>query len=449
MTTLLFVFSAILAAQLETGRAEELDLSVLSPGTASEQALDLSGWVALAYQNSPAISSADASLLSSEASLTSSKSFLWPSLNMSVAASRSWSSTLATGGGIVDSETNSYSTSLSLSQELLQSGGQNWLYMEASELSLMAAEADHKGDVLDVTMDVLSAYYGVLEAVELKKAAETAHERSLNQLERTEALYEIGATTTLQLLQVQVQESGDRLTVSRRDQSLFTSYSNLFNAAGVDQTIDHLQINTAAVIEPLAMEAVQGISLDYSANPALLSASLRARASELNSTAAGRAYWPSLRASAGWSWNDNTLDDVDRMFDSDGYNVGVSLSWNVFDGFLRESRIKTARASSLISQASFETLENTVKASVESLSNSLRIDIQYYSDSELMLEQAQEQYRLSLMSYEMGALPLVDLLDAQSDLSQAEANLVSARVAALKGEASLMIQLGRMPRVGE
>lgn len=103
MTTLLFVFSAILAAQLETGRAEELDLSVLSPGTASEQALDLSGWVALAYQNSPAISSADASLLSSEASLTSSKSFLWPSLNMSVAASRSWSSTLATGGGIVDS----------------------------------------------------------------------------------------------------------------------------------------------------------------------------------------------------------------------------------------------------------------------------------------------------------------------------------------------------------
>ncbi|MCK5133829.1 MAG: TolC family protein, partial [Candidatus Sabulitectum sp.] len=434
---------------LGTAPEQALDLSVLSLGTAPEQALDLSGWVALAYQNSPAISSADASLLSSEASLTSSKSFLWPSLNFSAGASRMWSSMPVAGGGIVDSETNSYSTSLSLSQELLQSGGQNWLYLEASELSLQAARADYKSDVLNVTMDVINAYYGVLEAVELKKAAEAAHERSLNQLERTGALYEIGAATTLQLLQVQVQESTDKLTVTRRDQSLFTSYSSLFNASGMDRTIDHLQINPDAVIEPLPLASVQRIPLDYSDNPGLLGASFRARAAELQSTAAGRAYWPSLRASGGWSWSDNTLDDVDRMFDNDGFNAGVNLSWNVFDGFLRESRIKTARASSLISQASLETLENSVNASVESLSNSLKINIQYYSDSELMLEQAQEQYRLSLMSYEMGALPLLDLLDAQSDLSQAEANLVSARVAALTSEASLMIQLGRMPRVGE
>lgn len=434
MTTLLFVFSVFLAAQPEVDQVREFDLA---------------GWVSLAYQNSPAISSADASLLSSEASLTSSKSFLWPSLTMSAGASRIWSSASATGGGIVESKTNSYSTSLSLSQELLQSGGQNWLYLEASKLSLLAAEADHRGDLLSVTMDVVNAYYGVLEAVELKKAAEAAHERSLSQLNRTEALYEIGGVTTLQLLQVQVQESSDKLAVSRRDQSLFSTYSTLFNAAGMDRSIDNLQINPDAVVEPLPLESVQRISLDYSDNPGLLGASFRARAAELQSTAAGRAYWPSLRASAGWSWNDNTLDDVDRMFDNDGYNAGISLSWNVFDGFLRESRIKTARASSLISQASLETLENSVSASVESLSNSLKIDIQYYSDSRLMLEQAQEQYRLSLMSYEMGALPLMDLLDAQSDLSQSEANLVSARVAALTSEASLLIQLGRMPRVGE
>jgi outer membrane protein TolC len=66
-----------------------------------------------------------------------------------------------------------------------------------------------------------------------------------------------------------------------------------------------------------------------------------------------------------------------------------------------------------------------------------------------MLEQAREQYRLSVMSYEMGALSLMDLLDAQSDLAQSEANFVSAGVTALKTEASLMVQLGRMPRVGE
>ena len=421
----------------------------VQPAADQVQKLDLAGWVSLAYQNSPAISSADASLLSSQASLTSSKAFLWPSLTLSAGATRRWTSMNAASGGIEDIESNSYSTSLSLSQELLQSGGQNWVYLEASELSLQAAEVDHKGDVLDVTMNVVNAYYGVLEAVELKKAAEAAHERSLSQLERTEALYELGAITTLQLLQVQVQESGDKLTVSRREQSLFTSYSSLFNAAGLDQNMNNLGINPDAVVEPLPLESAQRISLDFAENPGLLSASLRARVSELNSTAAERSYWPSLRASAGWSWNDDTLDDINRMFEYDGFNAGVNLSWNVFDGFLRESRINSARASSLASQASLETLENSIHASVESISNSLRIDIRYYSDSQLMLEQAQEQYRLSLMSYEMGALRLMDLLDAQADLAQSEANLVSARVAALTSEASLMIQLGRMPRLGE
>ncbi len=421
----------------------------VQPAADQTQKLDLAGWVSLAYQNSPAISSADASLLSSQASLTSSKAFLWPSLSLSAGATRRWSSMASVEGGIEDTESNSYSTSLSLSQELLQSGGQSWIYLEASELSLQAAEVDHRGDVLDVTMNVINAYYGVLEAVELKKAAEAAHERSLNQLERTEALYELGAITTLQLLQVQVQESGDKLAVSRREQSLFTSYSSLFNAAGLDQTMNNLGINPDAVVEPLPLESAQRIPLDYSENPGLLSASLRARVSELNSTAAKRSYWPSLRASAGWSWNDDTLDDINRMFEYDGFNAGVNLSWNVFDGFLRESRINSARASSLASQSSLEIIENSVYASVESISNSLRIDIRYYSDSQLMLEQAQEQYRLSLMSYEMGALPIMDLLDAQADLAQSEANLVSARVAALTSEASLMIQLGRMPRLGE
>ncbi|MCK5842949.1 MAG: TolC family protein, partial [Candidatus Sabulitectum sp.] len=94
----------------------------VQPAADQVQKLDLAGWVSLAYQNSPAISSADASLLSSQASLTSSKAFLWPSLTLSAGATRRWTSMNAASGGIEDIESNSYSTSLSLSQELLQSG---------------------------------------------------------------------------------------------------------------------------------------------------------------------------------------------------------------------------------------------------------------------------------------------------------------------------------------
>jgi len=433
------MISAILFFMLSAAAPLQMD---------SVRELDLSGWVAVALENSPDLKQAEASVLSARASLTGSRSFLWPSLTASAGASRSWSQTPVQGEGILDTESDNYSMGLTLSQELLQSGGQNWLYKNASELSLMAVEADYQGTVLEVTRNVVTAYYDVLEAIELGRSSIDAHERSLNQLQRTEALYEMGAITTLELLQIQVQESTDRLAVTRKEQRLNEAYSALYNSAGIPAGNGY-GINPEAVLEPLQMESAGMIPLDLSANPTLRASELRTRASYLQADAAERAYWPSLRASAGWSWNDNTLDDIDRMFDSDGYSVGISLSWNIFDGFLRESRINSARAAVLNSDASLEGLRNDLESAVETLMNTLLTDIQYYHDSMLTLQLAEEKYRLSLMSYQMGALSLLDLLDAQSGLSQAEANLVSARVSALKSEAYLLVTLGRMPRIGE
>lgn len=411
--------------------------------------LDLAGWVSIALENSPAVRSAEASLLSAEASLTGTRSFLYPSLSASAGASKTWADSYSESTGVTGTESNSYSAGLTLSQELLHSGGQNWLYEDASQLSLNAAQADYQGAILDVTIDVANAYYDVFEALELMRAASDAYSRSSNQLQRTEALYAMGAVTTLELLQVQVQESSDKLAVSRTEQSLLTAYADLYRTSGSDVQTCLIEINPDAVLEPVSPESVERMELDYSENPDIKAALFRERAAEIRSRAAGRSYWPSLRASAGWNWNDNTLDGLDHMFDNDSYNAGLSLSWNIFDGFQRESSINSSRASFLSSRATRETLENSVEAGVRSLAGSLLIDIQYYRDSMLMVEQAGEQYRLSQMSYEMGALTLLDLLDAQADLSQAEANLVSARVTALRTEASLMAQLGRMPRVGE
>ncbi len=263
--------------------------------TDSVRRLDLAGWVSLALDNSPELRSAEASLLSARASLTGDRSFLWPTLTGSASASRTWSDTPLEGGGAVQIDNDSYSAGLTLSQELLQSGGQNWLYMRASELSLEAAEAEYEGAVLGVVRDVVNSYYDVLEAMELKRAAEDSRERSQRQLQRTENQYEMGAVTTLELLQVQVQESNDRLLVSRREQSLLAALDGLYTASGVDLHGNPPGIDPGAVVEPLPLSAVSGISLDISSSPSLRAALLGSRASEIRSEAAERSYWPSLR----------------------------------------------------------------------------------------------------------------------------------------------------------
>jgi len=60
--------------------------------------------VRVAMENSPDIVISSADLMTAEASLTSSESFLWPRLNFSSSASHSWNSVSDMSGGYTDTD---------------------------------------------------------------------------------------------------------------------------------------------------------------------------------------------------------------------------------------------------------------------------------------------------------------------------------------------------------
>jgi len=210
-----------------------LFLSLVLAGE-SPLALDLSGWVSHALRNSPAVVEAGASLEGSRASLKSAESFIWPTLAFSASSGYSWVSSPPDGHGHTGSE--SWSASLGLSQELLGSGGRSWLLLRAERRGLEAAEEDYRAAVLEIVMSVLESYYGVVEAEGLLAAAGQSLDRSVSQLERARTLYDIGGISTLELMQLQVQESRDRLSLTRSRQSLNNSYNALYQAAGVSMS---------------------------------------------------------------------------------------------------------------------------------------------------------------------------------------------------------------------
>ncbi|MCK4671641.1 MAG: TolC family protein, partial [Candidatus Aegiribacteria sp.] len=169
---------------------------------------------------------------------------------------------------------------------------------------------------------------------------------------------------------------------------------------------------------------------------------------ELSHEAYKRSYWPSLNASGSWNWNNDELD-FDDFTDRDSWNVSLTMSWTLFDGFSRESRIQSSRASVLRQQASFELLDNSLRTAVLTRQNDLISSIETWQLSLELLNQAEEQLRLSMMSYDLGSLSLLDLLDAQSGVSDAEVSLESAITSSLIAEARLFVLLGQAPRTGE
>lgn len=413
---------------------------------ADSLSLDLSGWVIVAMKNSPDITISSVDLMSAEASLTSSESFLWPRLSFSSTASHSWNSVSDMSGGYSDTDNSSWSMSASASQEILASGGSSWLRMSGSRHSLDASRFDMDQARLDLTMDIITAYYGVIETVQLQASSERALERSTEQLRRTEALYRIGGATNLELIQAEVQQSSDSLALLQKEQAVSNSYISLYQAAGVIGS-EHT-VNTNAVLQPVSISTAMNYSLDISGSKAAASSQERLTATSYTYEASRRSYWPSLNGAGSWNWSNDELDFED-FSNKDSWRVSLSLNWTLFDGFNRESIIQSSRASFLRQQASHEALLNSIRSSILTSQSNLISAIRSWELSLQVLNQANEKLRLSNMSYDLGSISLLDLLDAQSGVTSAEASVESSRTSCLIAEARLLVLLGRNPRVGE
>ncbi|MFO7950691.1 MAG: TolC family protein [Candidatus Fermentibacteraceae bacterium] len=417
-----------------------------TPQPGDSLAMDLSGWVSTALEESPDVASSRASVDIAEAGVLGSRSFLWPDLGLSASAGHTWTGPGDIPGGTGE-DYSSYSYSLTLSQELLGEGGASWLELSASRHGLQAARASHRQQVLSKVMDVISAYYGVVEARELLQSARRAHRRSTGRLERTQALYDVGGATSLELTQARVGESGDRLAVARRRQSLTGAYYDLYEAAGLEPD-GRYAVNFDAVLEPLSTEEARSLDIDYRDNPGLTAAKADVREASASLSASKRAYWPTLSARGSWSWSDDE-PELAEVPDNDSWNVSLNLSWSIFDGWFRESRIQSARGSYLRSRAALESVERSLATETAGARDQLLNSIESYRIALMAREQAEQQLDLSRRSYEMGATSLLDLLDAQQQLAEAEASVVSARMECLLQEAQLLVLLGRTPRLGE
>jgi len=137
------------------------------------------------------------------------------------------------------------------------------------------------------------------------------------------------------------------------------------------------------------------------------------------------------------------------VLENDTWSVGIRLNWTIFDGFAREAAARAARAGALRSEASLTSVESGLQSRLLAARENVVVAYEGFVLSELALRQAEEQYRLSKLTYEMGGLSLLDLLDAQQTLTEAQAALVSSRVNALVEEAGLLVLMGRTPRLGE
>jgi outer membrane protein TolC len=152
----------------------------------------------------------------------------------------------------------------------------------------------------------------------------------------------------------------------------------------------------------------------------------------LQQTRAG--FLPTAGAFGSWQMNDNTT-----IFgrEHDSWMAGVTLRWNVFDGFRTWHASGQAQAARSAAQERLEQTRKEVSYQVHE-AWLRRIEAEKRREvAHAAVAAAGETVRLLAMRFDNAMATMVELLDAQSALNQARANQVES-------EAGLMLATGRL-----
>jgi len=127
------------------------------------------------------------------------------------------------------------------------------------------------------------------------------------------------------------------------------------------------------------------------------------------------------------------------------WNYGVTLKVPLFDGFRTAGKVAQAKADRNKITQDKVALENEVRLAAKEGLDRLRVAKSVLETADLTVAQAQKALDMTQANYKYGAATLLDVLDAQAALTQAESNRVEALYVHANARASLRFVMGRDP----
>lgn len=430
-----------------------LGAQVLKPGLQpgltrapdSARKISLYEAIRMAQQNSPQAIQAEGTERTSKAARVSAIGAILPSATLNAGR------VIQFGGGqtrinqngeqvaITAAPTNS--TGLSLGMTLFD-GGQRLYDLRTAKFNIVAAEANRVAVKYNVALQVKQQYYAVLAAIESWDAAELQMAQAQEQFKTSVAKVRAGVATRSDSLRGVVQIGNAQLALITAQTNKEAADAALTRLVGseVPVTVDpaSIQENMAALPDSAELAALA------KRGPAVEQAQAGVDAAEEVRKASKATYLPSL--SANYS---RTGSGIDPRFglgtDPFSYNgrLSFSLSYPVFNNFLREEQVVRARVAEVNAQAALRDSQLAAQQSLTQYIGALRGASQRVAVQVASVAAAEEDVRVQQQRYNIGASVLLDLITSQAALAQAEQALIQARYDYRIARAQLEALIGR------
>ncbi|HKY96933.1 MAG TPA: TolC family protein [Gemmatimonadaceae bacterium] len=331
---------------------------------------------------------------------------------------------------------NSASATFDASYSVLGAG--KFGTLKNARASLASAEALETSSRFRTMLETDAAYFAVLADKELSRVAADRVRRAEEQLNIARVRVIAGESVQSDSLRLLLEASRARLAILSMDSSLTASRLRLGRRIGLSCPAEAAPVDSI-LPRDLPMSEEQAIAEMRARGPDVEAARAQEKSANAAVLTARERYFPEINIGATLGRYDSELfpDALKR----NQWNASVSLP--IWNGGTRELAVARARADRNVASAA---RADTERAAGEVMAQAYRGYITARGGIDLALvglAAATENYRVQNARYREGATTIVDLLEAQVALSEAQAQLIRARYASRLSLAQIEALLGR------
>ncbi|HXP79488.1 MAG TPA: TolC family protein [Verrucomicrobiae bacterium] len=393
----------------------------------------------IAIQNHPQIQAATQLASAAAAQVKEVQSIYYPQANgAATGAYAENNSRIAAGFLNSPSVFNKFADGVSVSQ-LVTDFGRTHELSKSSHFHAQAVQESVVTTRADVLLRVNLSYFGVMKAQSvLRVAEETVKARQLV-ADQVSELAKSSLKSGLDVSFANVDLARAQLLLVQAQNDLQSSYAQLSDALGYSdqrtfQLVDEpLPGSPPPDVAPLIVEAFQN-------RPEIISQGLDVKSAQSYATAERDLWFPTISAAGVTGLVPYRQDTLTSRYAAAGFNVNVPI----FNGRLFNAEHTEATARTHAQEQFLRDLQNRIAQDVRTSWLNVISAYQRLSLTQQLLDQTTQAFDLAKGRYQLGLSSIIELSQAQLNLTEAQVEQVSAQYDYESQTANLNYQLGRV-----
>ena len=335
----------------------------------------------------------------------------------------------------------SNSASIRINQNLYD-GGIWWNKIKKANVDRDASNMDFLNTRQTLIRDIEQAYLDLLKNQKLYDVYKVAVERSREQLERTQKMYDIGSKAKLDVFQAKVNLGNDKINLLNQKNNVSNARRKLNIVMGrmPSEPIDVSPVDETIPALPKLDELIQ-VALEN--QPLVKKNKLSVESRELSTDLSKGVLYPRLSAYYNY---DRFHEDFKKIYSTldENYSAtyGLSLSFNVFNGLTDYTNIQKAKIAEANTRENAIAYERELKSAIYQYYENYKSYNDIIAINKENLEASKEELRLANERYRIGSGTALDVREAQVKRTKAEETYIAARYNALINLAQLDSELG-------